>query len=73
MMATMADAHREWHLNTGIPMGTPGCPEDACHPIEDWEDEPGIKCGHCKQYHYTTREVFNCDVRLANRGHAERM
>lgn len=38
-MATMADAHREWHWNTGIPMGTPGCPQDACHPIEDWSDE----------------------------------
>lgn len=31
MFATMADAHREWHLNTGIPIGTPGCPQDACH------------------------------------------
>jgi hypothetical protein len=32
--ATPGDAHREWHWNTGIPIGTPGCPQDACHPIE---------------------------------------
>lgn len=31
MMATMSDAHREWHLNSGVPMGLPGCPQDACH------------------------------------------
>jgi len=34
MWATMADAHREWHTNTGTPIGTPGCPQDACHPPE---------------------------------------
>lgn len=34
-LATMADAHREWHLNAGVPMGTPGCPQDACHPVEE--------------------------------------
>lgn len=57
-LATMADAHREWHLNTGVPMGTPGCPQDACHPIEDfadeiattsWEPAPLATCGHCKR------------------------
>lgn len=42
-LATMADAHREWHWNTGVPIGQPGCPQDACHPVEDeydpeWED-----------------------------------
>lgn len=37
MYATMADAHREWHRNAGVPMGTPGCPQDACHlPDEDY-------------------------------------
>jgi hypothetical protein len=52
MLATMADAHREWHSNTGVPMGTPGCPQDACHPIDDaWEDVPVVKCGHCKERH----------------------
>lgn len=30
--ATMAEAHLEWHRNTGVPVGTPGCPQDACHP-----------------------------------------
>lgn len=29
-LATMADAHREWHANAGTPVGTPGCPQDAC-------------------------------------------
>lgn len=38
MLATMADAHREWHRNAGVPMGTPGCPQDACH-LPD-EEEP---------------------------------
>lgn len=30
-VATEAEAHVEWHLNAGVPMGTPGCPQDACH------------------------------------------
>jgi hypothetical protein len=37
-MATMADAHREWHQNTGVPMGTPGCPQDACHLPDDYAE-----------------------------------
>lgn len=71
-LATMADAHREWHSNTGVPMGTPGCPQDACH---NWEDEytetPTVKCGNRKAhttwdrdlgtgYHYTAAEVREC-------------
>lgn len=32
--ATESDAHAEWHRNSGVPMGTPGCPQDACHPEE---------------------------------------
>jgi hypothetical protein len=35
--ATESEAHVEWHLNSGVPMGTPGCPQDACH-IEDDRD-----------------------------------
>lgn len=34
-MATMSDAHAEWHRNSGNPMGTPGCPMDACHPVDE--------------------------------------
>lgn len=30
VLATPSDAHREWHRNTGIPVGLPGCPQDAC-------------------------------------------
>ena len=47
-LATPGDAHREWHTNSGIPMGTPGCPQDACHLPDDpdmWtmdEDEPDM-------------------------------
>lgn len=40
-LATMADAHREWHWNAGVPMGQAGCPQDACHPMDDYDyDEP---------------------------------
>ena len=39
MLATMADAHREWHLNSGVPVGLPGCPQDACHLDYLPEDE----------------------------------
>lgn len=43
-MATMSDAHREWHLNSGVPMGQPGCPQDACHPPEP------DRCSGCGEY-----------------------
>jgi hypothetical protein len=53
--ATPADAHREWHANAGVPMGQPGCPQDACHPYDDPEEygpqEPQVKCGYCHQRH----------------------
>lgn len=38
-VATMADAHAEWHRNARVPMGTPGCPQDACH--DDYDDYEG--------------------------------
>jgi hypothetical protein len=40
-MATMADAHREWHWNTGVPMGPSGgsCPWDACGWADDYYAE----------------------------------
>lgn len=39
-LATMGDAHREWHRNAGVPMGQPGCPQDACDgDYYDWEYE----------------------------------
>lgn len=46
-LATMADAHREWHANAGVPMGTPGCPQDACHVDDDDDDEAPalVSCG----------------------------
>jgi hypothetical protein len=38
MMATMAEAHREWHWNSGTPIGLP-CPWDACDPALLSEEE----------------------------------
>lgn len=64
MLATIAEAHREWHANAGIPVGTPGCPQDACHPIDDYDyDEPTIRCGHCKDRHYDVAGVRACAAR----------
>ena len=40
-LATDAEAHVEWHMNSGVPMGTPGCPQDACHPDDYPSDYPG--------------------------------
>ena len=39
MIATMSQAHAEWHQNAGVPMGTPGCPQDACHLPDDGYDQ----------------------------------
>lgn len=73
-LATIADAHREWHLNAGVPMGTPGCPQDACHPVEDWSDYATdeelaaagwIRCGHCKGRHETVAAVRFCSSMAA--------
>ena len=33
MFATQAEAHLEYHRNTGVPIGLP-CPWDACDPSE---------------------------------------
>lgn len=39
MMATQAEAHREWHRNSGVPIGLP-CPWDACgHDLDSAEYE----------------------------------
>lgn len=52
-LATMADAHREWHWNTGIPIGTPGCPQDACHYPDDLHgDEEDEQAWHEAQPEY---------------------
>lgn len=55
-MATMGDAHREWHRNAGVPMGNPGCPMDACHlpdegPYdEDWPNEEKLVIDGTRDY-----------------------
>lgn len=33
--ATQDEAHREWHLNSGNPIGRTSCPWDACDPDPD--------------------------------------
>lgn len=66
--ATMSEAHAEWHRNSGVPMGQPGCPQDACHPMEDFEPEPEptVKCGNKVAhggepgYHHTAAGVKEC-------------
>lgn len=74
VMATPSDAHREWHWNSGVPMGQPGCPQDACHPVEEDFEVPEVKCGNKQAheawdrntglgYHYTSREVEECFAR----------
>ena len=78
-MATESDAHREWHRNTGTPMGTPGCPQDACHPVEDPEPGPGegVRCAHCKATgpgrHWTVADVKECATGEADRLTRERL
>ena len=65
-LATMSDAHREWHLNSGVPMGQPGCPQDACHPVDEYDEPPTVKCGNKSAhggepgYHYSAAEVREC-------------
>lgn len=41
MIATESEAHAEWHRNSGVPMGLPGCPQDACHI--DWTPESEVR------------------------------
>ncbi len=51
-LATMSDAHSEWHRNTGLEYG---CPQDACHPPEpDWvtPTQSGVKCGNKSGPHF---------------------
>lgn len=74
MIATMADAHREWHLNAGVPMGSAGCPQDACHPAEDFAPEDPkegltnpVKCGRCSTrlepvYHEGVAGIRACSL-----------
>jgi hypothetical protein len=62
--ATPGEAHAEWHRNTGQRYG---CPQDACHPPEDFEPEPepgeGVRCAHCKGRHWTVADVKDCAAR----------
>lgn len=56
-MATMADAHREWHTNTGVPMGTPGCPQDACHPVDEGEPTHQVQTAYGLLYAWGLEEA----------------
>lgn len=70
MLATMAEAHAEWHRNADVPMGAAGCPQDACDGVDP---RPQILCGHCKRYHRGVAQVRDCsgidyDDRLCHHG-----
>ena len=58
--ATPSEAHAEWHLNAGVPMGMPGCPWDACH-LPDPDPEVSMACGYCHDRHwgYDRAEVLD--------------
>lgn len=56
-LATMGEAHAEWHRNSGNPIGLTVCPWDACDPQaahDDplfWEEFPeAVKCGNRKAH-----------------------
>lgn len=69
-LATPGEAHAEWHRNAGVPMGQPGCPQDACHPVDDYDYLPeetaeGVRCGNRKAhpqgaYHASVEDVRSC-------------
>jgi hypothetical protein len=54
-------------------MGTPGCPQDACH-LPDPDPEFWALCGHCKTYHaeYTRADLFDSIRRCAQQDWAAR-
>lgn len=54
--ATMGEAHAEWHRNSGSPMGTPGCPMDACH-LPDPEPLFTVQTPYGEDYFYTYTEA----------------
>jgi hypothetical protein len=61
-LATEADAHAEWHRNTGVPMGTPGCPQDACHLDDYGPDNACDRCGREGElYHNEATGLALCD------------
>ena len=37
--ATEAEAHVEWHCNSGVPVGQGPCPWDACDPYSSVEPD----------------------------------
>lgn len=77
-MATESDAHREWHRNSGIPVGYPGCPQDACHaPDFYWpeETETGPRCGNRHgdaqgpHRHASVEDIKSCYAATADYDH----
>jgi hypothetical protein len=73
-LATADDAHREWHRNTGVPMGQSGCPQDACDGDDFYVDEAAlhILCGHCGNLHCTVADVRECAVKQYTGGQLKR-
>lgn len=48
-----SEAHLEWHANTGVPVGTPGCPQDACHadPYDLSDEEAAAYAAELEREH----------------------
>jgi|OpeIllAssembly_1097287.scaffolds.fasta_scaffold1859464_2 hypothetical protein len=49
-------------------MGTPGCPQDACH-LPDPDPEHWARCGHCHEYHagYDRAELLESIAHCADK------
>lgn len=72
-VATEADAHREWHRNTGEKYG---CPQDACHPPEPchcpvWNCEDYLaEDGTCRNAENAEHVEFAADLAFVRMAHA---
>lgn len=68
VMATMGEAHREWHQNSGTPMGLPGCPMDACH-LEDLDPKTIRRLQRQELINHALMAGEEGDAVINHRGH----
>jgi hypothetical protein len=62
--ATPGEAHAEWHRNAGVPMGTPGCPQDGCYDTEAEDAWNAARCWHID----CIRDTHPADVHVGPAG-----